>query len=170
MNTIVSVDNNWGIGCQGSLLARIPGDMRWFRQHTVGKVVVMGRNTLLSLPGGKPLADRANVVLSGNGQLQGTGLEVYPSLPRLLTGLLKYRSEDIYVIGGAQVYRLLLPYCHYAYVTCFRKAFAADCWFPDLNQDAKWQLEDISPVFDHEGQKYHFTIYRNITLRQWDGE
>jgi len=164
MNIIVSVDENWGIGCQGKLLARVPGDMRWFRQHTMGKVVVMGDVTLRSLPQGKPLPDRVNVVLSDNEKLAMPGVQVFHSLPRLLTGLLQYRSEDIFVIGGAQVYKLLLPYCRYAYVTRFRSAFTADCWFPDLDQEASWQLEDVSPDYEHQGLKYRFTIYRNTSL------
>ena len=77
MNLIAAADEAWGIGKDGGLLAHLPGDMKYFRETTQGKVVVMGRKTLESFPGGKPLKNRINIVLTRNGAYQPEGVRVY---------------------------------------------------------------------------------------------
>lgn len=164
MNIIVSVDEKWGIGKDGQLLARVPADMRWFRQHTLGKVVVMGDVTLATLPGGQPLPERQNIILSNDKQLIVPGAEVYHSLPQLLAGLIRYPSQDVFVIGGATVYQLLLPYCRLAYVTHFQASFDADRWFPNLTHHPDWQLKQRQPEQQHQDLRFYFATYENKAL------
>ena len=117
MNLIVAVDENWAIGKDNKLLVSIPSDMKFFRETTTGKVVVMGRKTLESFPNGLPLKNRTNIVLTRNRDYQVKDAIVVHSVPELLVKLDKYSSEDVYVIGGDSVYQELLPYCDVAHVT-----------------------------------------------------
>ena len=111
MNVIVAVDSHWGIGNKGELLVRIPNDHKFFREETTGKVVVLGRKTLETFPQGLPLKNRTNIILSSNQDYQVRDAVVVHNLEELMEELKKYRSEDIYIVGGDSVYRQLLPYC-----------------------------------------------------------
>ena len=126
MNLIVAVDENWAIGKDNKLLVSIPSDMKFFRETTTGKVVVMGRKTLESFPNGLPLKNRTNIVLTRNRDYQVKDAIVVHSVPELLVKLDKYSSEDVYVIGGDSVYQELLPYCDVAHVTKINHVYAAD--------------------------------------------
>lgn len=157
MNLIVAVDENWAIGHNNELLIRIPQDMKMFRQETTGKVVVLGRKTLETFPGGKPLKDRTNIILSAQKDYQVEGAKTAHSLEELLEMLKEYDSEAVYVIGGESIYRQLLPYCNVAHVTKIDRAYAADTWFPDLDQDTQWQI-----TAESDEQSYFDTTYRFI--------
>ena len=117
MNLIVAADRNWGIGNKGDLLVRIPADHKMFRQETVGKVVVLGRKTMDTFPGGRPLKDRTNIVLTRNPSYQNGDAVIVHSVKELLETLKAYDSDDVYIIGGTSVYEQLLPYCDTAHVT-----------------------------------------------------
>lgn len=157
MNVIVAVDNNWAIGCKGGLLVRIPNDHKAFRQETTGKVVVLGRKTLETFPQGMPLADRTNIILSGNPAYRVKGAVVVHSLEELLDELKKYRDEEIYIIGGESVYRMMLPYCDTAHVTKIDHAYEADAHFPDLDASGEWEI-----TADSEEQTYFDIAYRFV--------
>ena len=110
MISIVAVDKHWGIGKNNGLLFDIKADMRHFVEHTRGKVVVMGSNTLRSLPGGMPLKNRVNIVLNPEGDerdAQTKGYILTRSLPELLKKVSEYPADDVYVVGGAMLYRTL---------------------------------------------------------------
>ena len=109
MNAIVAVDNNWAIGCKNSLLVRIPADHKNFRQETTGKVVVLGRKTLETFPQGMPLQNRTNIILSTNPDYRVKDAVVVHSKEELDAELKKYPTEDVYIIGGESVYRMMLP-------------------------------------------------------------
>ena len=109
MNIIVAVDKNWAIGKDNKLLVSIPSDMKFFRETTTGKVVVMGRKTLESFPGGQPLKKRTNIVLTSDRNYKVKDAIVVHTVEELLQTLKAYKQEDIYVIGGESVYRQLLP-------------------------------------------------------------
>ena len=100
MNLIVAVDKNWGIGKNNKLLVSIPSDMKFFRNETNGKVVVMGRKTLESFPNGMPLKNRTNIVLTRDQNYQVKDTIVVHDIPELLEELKKYPDDQIYVIGG----------------------------------------------------------------------
>ena len=126
MNLIVAVDKNWAIGLHNKLLVSIPADMKFFRETTMGKVVVMGRKTLESFPGGQPLKKRTNIVLTSDKNYKVKDAVVVNSVEALLEELRQYNDEDIYVIGGESIYRQLLPYCKVAHITKIDHAYEAD--------------------------------------------
>ena len=117
MDLIVNVTENWGIGCQGRLLVSISADLRRFRQLTEGRVVILGRKTLETFPGGRPLKNRTNIILTTNPDFHAVGAVAVHSEQALFELLRQYPRESLCVIGGASVYRLLLPYCDTARVT-----------------------------------------------------
>ena len=129
MQMIVAVDENWAIGLNGGLLVRIPGDMEWFRKKTTGKVVVMGRKTLESLPGGQPLGKRTNIILSRDPKFQRKNAVTVPSFSQAMELLKQYDPEDIYVIGGESIYRQFLPYADTIHVTKIMYQYQADTFF-----------------------------------------
>jgi len=162
MNLIVAVDKNWGIGCENKLLFSIPDDLKNFRKLTKGKVVVMGRRTLESLPGGLPLKDRTNIVLSRDKELQIPGAVVCNSIDNLLDELEKYDDENIFIIGGQTVYEELLDYCNTAYITEINAEFPADAFFPDITKMPNWVRVDESKRKEHEGIRYIFCEYARM--------
>lgn len=107
MNAIVAADKNWAIGYKNKLLVSIPADMKFFRQMTGGKVVVMGRKTLESFPNGLPLKNRTNIVLTGNPNYHVKDAVIVHTTEELLEELKKYDEEEIFVIGGESVYRMM---------------------------------------------------------------
>ena len=160
MKAILSADRNWGVGYQNKLLVSIPSDMRFFREMTEGKVIVMGRKTLESFPNGLPLKKRINIVLTHDRSYQVKDAVIVHDKEELLEELKKYREDDVFVVGGGSVYELLLPYCDTAYVTRIDMAYQADTFFPDLDQDPEWELteeSDEQTCFDIE---FTFTVYR----------
>ncbi|MBQ8781860.1 MAG: dihydrofolate reductase [Oscillospiraceae bacterium] len=160
MKAIVAVSRNLGIGYENDLLYNIPEDKKFFRSMTLGKVVVMGRKTLESMPGGKPLKDRTNIVLTRNPDYAPQGVTVCHSEEELLTHLNRYKSDDVMIIGGAEIYRQLLPHCDTAYVTKINDEKPADKFFPDLDSDKEWTLAESSEEKDYEGIGYRFCTYR----------
>lgn len=159
MNLIAAVDKNWAIGRRGQLLVSIPGDQQLFRQETVGKVIVMGRKTLESLPGGQPLAGRTNVVLTRDPGFQKKGCEIFHSLGEALEYLKQFASEDIYVIGGAEIYEQFLPYCDTAHITWIDYEYEADCWFPNLDRVPGWTVTAVSDEQTYFDLCYEFRRY-----------
>ena len=126
MNLIVAVDKNWGIGYENKLLVSIPSDMKFFRQMTTGKVVVMGRKTLESFPNGLPLQNRINIVLTRNEDYKVKGTVICHTPEEVMEELKKYNTEDVYIIGGESIYRQFLPYCSTAHVTKIDHEYLAD--------------------------------------------
>lgn len=161
MKLIAAVDNDWSIGNKGGLLFSLPDDMKFFRTTTSGKIVVMGRKTLESFPGSKPLKNRVNIVLSRS-KHDIEGAEFIASVDELLNKLKGYDSDDIYVIGGAQIYSLLLPYCDTALITHVDAvASEADSKFPELKAD-EWAIKEQSDIHENNGIKFRFTTYKRI--------
>ena len=163
MNIIVAADKNWAIGKNNKLLVSIPQDMKFFRESTTGKVVVMGRKTLESFPGGQPLKKRVNIVLTSDKNYHVNGADIVHSIDALLEELKKYPAEDIYVIGGESIYRQLLPYCDKAYVTKIEHAYDADTFFPNLDEDPQWRMTKTSDEQTYFDLEYEFTIYERLS-------
>lgn len=159
MNIIVAVDKNWGIGCNNKLLVSIPSDMKFFRETTTDKVVVMGRKTLESFPQGMPLKNRTNIVLTSDKTYKAGDAIVVHTKEELLEELRKYNSEDIYVIGGESIYRMLLPYCDVAHITKIDHAYQADTYFPDLDKEADWEMTGITEEQTYFDLEYYFAKY-----------
>ena len=159
MNMIVAADKNWAIGNHNELLVSIPSDMKFFRTTTTGKIVVMGRKTLESFPGGLPLKNRINIVLTRNPDYKVKDAVVCHSLEEVLEELKKYPSEDIYVIGGDTVYHQMLPYCDRIHVTKINHAYEADAWFPNLDERKEWQITADSDEQTYFDLEYRFLQY-----------
>ena len=159
MNVIVAVDKNWGIGKDNKLLVSIPSDMKFFREETMNKVVVMGRKTLESFPNGLPLKRRTNIVLTKDRNYKVKDAILVHSVEELMEELKKYDSEDIYVIGGDSIYRQLLPYCDVAHVTKIDYAYEADSYFPNLDEMSDWTVERTSEELTYFDLEYIFVKY-----------
>ena len=159
MNLIVAVDKNWAIGNKGELLVRIPADHKMFRQETTGKVVVLGRKTMDTFPGGQPLKNRDNIILSRNEAYQQKDAQVVHSVEELLEAVKGYDTKEVYVIGVSSVYEQLLPYCDTAHVTKIDHAYEADSWFPNLDEDPDWETTADSDEQYYFDLTYHFLKY-----------
>ena len=156
MNLIVAVDQNWAIGKDDDQLIYIPEDLKRFKALTTGHPVILGRKTLATFPGGRPLKGRDNLILSATPGYQVEGAKVYPDLESLLAEA----PEDAFVIGGESVYRALLPYCDTAYVTKIDAEFPADRYFPNLDEDPAWSVAEESSSLEHEGTSFYYVTYR----------
>lgn len=163
MNLIVAADRNWGIGNKNKLLVQIPRDQKFFREMTTGKVVVMGRKTLESLPQKQPLQNRINIILTKDKNYVVKNAIVVHSLEALLEELKKYKSEDIFVAGGESVYKQLLPYCDVAHVTKIDYAYESDTYFPNLDERNEWKI-----VADSEEQTYFDLEYVFLRYERCD--
>lgn len=160
MKLIVAVSENWGIGKDNGLLFSIPTDMKFFRETTKGHTVVMGRKTLQSFPGGKPLKNRLNIVLSTN-LPEGEGYTVVRGVDELLE-ILKNIDGEVFIIGGESVYKLLLPYADTALVTKVSALVPADSFMPNLDEDDCWELEEKSEAVSENGVEFRFCTYKRV--------
>ena len=169
MNLIAAVDADWGIGRNGGLLCRNPIDMKFFRETTKGHPVVLGRKTLESFPGGKPLKNRVNIVLSGRhpetGEADGDTRLIYrQSKEHVLEALKEFEDGEVFVIGGESVYRLFLPECRTAFITQMKNHLEPDTFFPNLDEDPAWHLAEAG-----EWQEYEEIIFRFCRYERLDG-
>ncbi|MBR3833763.1 MAG: dihydrofolate reductase [Lachnospiraceae bacterium] len=161
MDLIVAVDKNWAIGNKGELLVSIPEDMKFFRQTTMGSVLVLGRKTLAGFPNGLPLKGRDNIILSTNEDYNVRGATVVHNKDELFEELKKYKDRQIFVIGGGTVYEMLLPYCKYAHVTKINYSYVADTHFPDLDALDNWNVVEESDEHTYFDLEYFFYKYEN---------
>ena len=159
MNIIVAVDKNWAIGKNNKMMWSIPADMRFFREKTIGHVVIMGRKTLESFPNGLPLKNRTNIVLTADSDYHAAGAVIVHTLEKLLEKLKEYEGEELFVIGGESIYRQLLPYCDTAYVTKIDHAYAADTYFPNLDEMPEWTMTEVSEEQTSFDLEYVFSKY-----------
>ena len=164
MIMIVAVSQNWGIGKDGRLLFSIPQDMKFFREKTKGATVILGRTTLESLPGGRPLKGRDNIVMSSNTNYVVDGATVVHDLSELFSRL-KDCKNQIYVIGGAGIYSLLEPYCKQAYITKIDATPQADKYFPNLDAIENWTVveEGMAGIFQETA--YRVIKYQNNNVK-----
>jgi len=188
MRTIVNVSENWGIGKNGDLLVRIPDDLKNFKKHTKDKVVVIGLNTLKSFQGMKPLPGRINIVLAQElnmipmesikacdcyiddvstgadlkflGTPGATVMIACTSPEEVLDIVSLFNGDDVYVSGGASIYKLFLPWCDTAIVTVNDCKTEADTFFPNLDEDPAWERTGESEPCEYDGIHYRYTVYR----------
>lgn len=165
MEFIVAVDENWGIGKDGGMLDHLPKDLAFFKRKTTGHVIVMGRKTLESFPGGKPLPDRLNIVLTQQVEFDAPeGVVQVHSLPELARTLRALGRDDAYLVGGASVYARLKDVCRGGYVTHIRHAYdGAEVFFPDLSKDDRWELAETIAHAEDQDKALDFCYYRNLS-------
>lgn len=160
IKAIVHADREWGIGKDGDMMFSLPLDMKFFRETTTGHTVAMGGNTLRSFPGQKPLKNRINIVIS-RGQVRDDCVIVRTMSE--FKNEIRSREKDgvVYVIGGAQIYQEMLPYCHEALVTKVDSIGGADTFFPNLDENPDFVCVSESQPIDDNGHKIRFTVYKN---------
>ncbi|MBQ7368390.1 MAG: dihydrofolate reductase [Clostridia bacterium] len=164
IKAIVHADKEWGIGKNGDMMFSLPKDMKFFRETTSGHTVVMGGNTLRSFPNQKPLKNRVNIVLS-RGQVRDDCV-IVRSFDELKKEMKARKNEEIYVIGGGEIYRELLPYCHEALVTKVDAVGGADTFFPNLDENENFVCVAMSEPLDDNGNSIRFTTYKNIKVQE----
>lgn len=165
MNLIVAVDKNWGIGKNGGLLTHLPQDLKFFKEKTVGKVVVMGRSTLESLPNGNPLPNRTNIVLTHKEDFEKEGVTVVHSMEALMELCNQYPSEDVMIIGGASVYNELMEICDALYITKMYYEFEADTFIKNVDALPQFKVVWESEVVEENGISYQWFEYRRVKLK-----
>lgn len=166
MRAILHADKEWGIGKRNGLMFSIPADMKFFRETTTGNVVVMGSNTLKSFPGGKPLKNRTNIVLYPDGENRDDCV-IVRSLEELFREIKKYDKDRVFVIGGAMMYKTLLPYCEEVLVTKVDAVGGADAYFENLDENPNFTLVYKSDDEETNGYKINFCTYRNENVREY---
>nr|WP_317323975.1 dihydrofolate reductase [uncultured Flavonifractor sp.] len=158
MDLIAAVDQNWAIGRDGDQLCYIPADLKHFQALTTGHAVLLGRKTLTTFPGGRPLKNRRNLILSRDPGFAPEGAEVFRDVDSLLSAA----PADAFVIGGESVYRALLPHCDRAFITKLDKAWPADAFFPDLDADPNWAVTEEGERQEHEGISFRYVTYERV--------
>lgn len=157
MELIVAVYDDWGIGKDGTQPVALSADRKFFRETTRGAMVIVGRKTLGDFPGGKPLPGRVNVVLTrGNPEIPDV---VLCHSPEEAAACAK-SADRAFVIGGGSVYRQMLDYCQSAYVTKVHCTPVSDTWFPDLDANPGWELEQVLQSGEENGVRYEMCRYR----------
>lgn len=168
----MAVCDDWGIGRDGDMLVANRADMRHFVRCTKGHAVIMGRKTLESFPGGRPLKDRRNIVLTRDPAFMRDGVEVVHSLDEALSAV--SNEEEAWVIGGAEVYRQLLPLCAEVVVTKNHVTHAADAFFPNLDDDPAWRVSATDGGYvvqqgeGDAGVAFEFVTYERQESRKSD--
>ncbi|MBQ0146123.1 MAG: dihydrofolate reductase [Lachnospiraceae bacterium] len=176
MKEIVNVSKQWGIGKNGDLLINIPGDMKFFRETTKDAVVIMGSTTLESFPGMAPLKNRINIVLIDDPAKikkesveaaeadkkagKKTELIFVRSIEEALKAAEPYPDENVFVIGGATIYRIMLPYCDTCLVTINDCKDKPDVYYPNLEESGEWEMTEEGPENEWEGIHYRFTTWK----------
>lgn len=130
INIVVAIGNNNVIGLDNKLPWYYPEDLQYFKKVTTGKTVVMGRKTFMSIieRNGKILPNRKNVVITSDKNFKYHGVEVVNDVPEYLKNI-----EDIYIIGGSQIYDLFLPHADRLYITHVKKDYQGNTFFPKID-------------------------------------
>jgi len=160
MKAIVAVDKNWAIGYKGKLLVSIPSDMKRFRELTTSKVVVLGRKTMATFPGGLPLKNRTNIVLTKDENYKAGDAIIVHSIDELLSELEKYDTEEVFIIGGDSVYKQMLPYVDTCLVTNVNHSYQSDTFFPNLQKDEEWEMTEESEEQIYFDLEYTFQTWK----------
>ena len=163
MQLIVAVDNNWAIGNKNNLLVSIPEDHKFFRQTTMGHVVVLGRKTLAGFPNGLPLKGRTNIIVTHDPEFEAKDAIIVHSKEELLSKLAEYDSDDVFIIGGESIYNMMYEYCDTAHVTKINYSYQADKYFPYLDDMENWVITGDSDEQTYFDLEYYFYRYENKT-------
>ena len=159
MELIVAVYDDWGIGKDGTQPVALSADRKFFREATKGAMVIVGRKTLADFPGGRPLPNRVNVVMTR----QDTEIAdvIICHSPEEAVELAK-KAERAMVIGGGSIYKQMLPYCDTAYITKVHTAPESDTFFPNLDEDEAWQMTQVLQAGEENGIGYEMCLYKRI--------
>ena len=161
INEIVAVAEDWAIGKKNGLLFNLKKDMEWFRHMTINTIVVCGLNTLRSFPGGKPLKDRSTIVLCPEGTELPENVIEYNDFDKLVHDLKVLSvTQRIYIIGGAMMYKSMLPYADRVYVT---KVTATDpeaeVFFPNMDEQEDFEIDYTGSEIYDNGYQTKLVVY-----------
>ncbi len=161
MKMIVAVDANWAIGYDGKLLARNKEDMKFFKETTTGNIVIMGRKTLESFPGGNPLKDRDNIVITRDASYSKDGVYIAHSVEEAvnIASDINNDGREVYVIGGESIYRQMLDMCDEVLVTRMDYEYEADTYFPNLDDDSRFKVSYESEAKEYPDGTFRFLTY-----------
>lgn len=168
MNAIAAADRRWGIGRDNQLLTHLSGDLKYFKEKTIGNTIIIGRKTLESFPGGRPLPGRRNIVLSADPAFAPEGCTVCRSKREVLESIAETDPDTVFVCGGASVYRLFLEDCRRFLLTRIEDTFEADAFLPDLEEEGfsrVWASEDM----EEHGVRYRFEEYIRKGAEETEG-
>ena len=165
--SILNCDINYGIGKKNGLLFNLPLDMKFFRETTKGHAVCMGENTLLSFPGSKPLKNRTNIVLAQDSTHNYEGTICVHSFEEFLKCISNYgKEDDVFVIGGASIYRQTLPYVDMVYLTKVNKDGGAEVFFDRIDENPNFVcIDEGTPIMDGDIE-IRFTKYKNLNKKE----
>ncbi|MCK5811358.1 MAG: dihydrofolate reductase [Clostridiales bacterium] len=164
MNMIVAVDKNWGIGAKNNMPWYIPEDMKFFKNMTINKTVVMGRITFLSFPKQLPLKNRHNIILTRDENFKVNGATTVNGVLTLIELVKELPSEDVFIIGGQSIYQTFEKYCKKAYITKIDNTYKVDTYFPNLDLLDHWKIDKIHDTkFTNDGTP--FTVYEYINTQ-----
>lgn len=167
MNFIVAVANDYAIGKNNDLLFHLPSDLKYYKEKTSGKVIVMGERTYFSLPK-RPLPNRTSIVLSDNPNFHEEGIVIVRNIGQLFTELKKYNDDDIFVSGGASIYNLLMDYCKYAYITKINKIVPADTYIKNIETTGNWKEISSSGILKENDLEFAFKVFENKNIKAFD--
>ena len=154
ISMIACVGKNLELGKNNDLIWHLPNDLKYFRKVTSGKTVVMGRRTFDSLPGVLP--KRRNIVLQMPDEKNINGVEIFNDIPSIIDNV--KNEEEVFIIGGASIYKQFLPYANKLYLTeVDDECLEAEVYFPKFNKD-DYNIEVVGNNEDN-GIKYQFVIY-----------
>lgn len=154
LTLIAAIGKNGELGNNNELIWKIPEDMQFFKENTVGKYIVMGMNTLDSLP--KLLPNRKHIVLTRKNIKLNPDIIVFHNKEDLLN-YIKSLAEEVMVIGGAQIYSLLIKYADKMILTEIEATGEADAYFPKFNKE-EWNSKIISEC-EYQGTHYKHLVY-----------
>ena len=166
MNLIFCADKNFGIGKDNQMLFNIKQDLAFFKQKTLNNVVVMGYNTLMSLPGKKPLKNRINIVLTTK-NIKIEDAIVVNNQTELFNILKNYNSNHIFIIGGQSIYNLMLPYCDFAFCTKVNASKPATVFAPNLDENKNWKKVSESQIYIEQNLEFKFVEYKNKSPKKF---
>lgn len=166
MNFIVAVSSDYAIGKNNDLLFNIPTDLKYFKEHTINKVIIMGDKTYLSLPK-RPLPKRTTIVLSNNPEFNEEGIIIKRDLESLFEEIKKYNKDDVWVCGGGSIYNLLMDYCEKAYITKIEKSVPADIFIRNIEEEGGWEEISSSEEIQENGLSFKFKIFENKKIKSY---
>lgn len=167
LRAILNCDKNFGIGKKNGLLFELPLDMKFFRETTKGHIVALGENTLLSFPNSKPLKNRTNIVLSIDKDYDFENVVNVHSFDAFKETIKTYlENEDVYVIGGASIYRQMLPYVDEVLLTKVNEDGGAEVFFNNLDENPSFKLEKESEPLIDNGHEIRFCTYINTNKEE----
>ena len=165
--SILNCDKEYGIGKKNGLLFSLREDMRFFRTTTLNHVVAMGENTLLSFPNQKPLKNRINIVLSADETHNYEGVVNVHSFDEFLKVVKKHAdNEDVYIIGGASMYRQTLPYVDLVLLTKVDAIGGAEVFFVNIDDDPNFEIISESEPIQDGDYKIKFVTYKNNNKKE----